>query len=1103
MSGATAYRHDVHDPLDDWPDDAPAATSSSAWRPVFEEINKAVGGRRDEVATIGSINWLRHAMEAQDANPNVVRNIIYRDKGRLHDKRALYQVLQELRKDLGLKPITDPALTYLGSAYAAAELEVSQVLGREQRRVYRVLVGGIRAGGYPRLLVVGKPGSGKTMLADYIQRALQHGPEPVHVVRFDFSEADLSAALVRFGTELGLETGLVESKLVRIGTRNAFAVQADAQADVARAIIEHLRHDPRPRALLLHLSQGLNRPGKLGAAPLRLNTPEVPRATAAEWLWSTLIRQLATLPSTAMYLSTATAAGVSAGQASDPQAATVGAATWLDGPLKLAAPTSAEARRFVQAHAPQLDDAQREEIVGRAGRSYEALRTLSLLALLRNSPESGADDELTFGRLAALVEPGADARLRSFLTALSVLSTPLEATGFDLEDLLALLPDGKRGLSSVEQAFVDPVPGRPGHHRSFSRRLARELQGHLSTHEVAGWRQVQLRAADLVRAAATREPGSAAAERFLHHTLEARDWSGLTSWLEEHPVAYAALEKIWDTARAELDDHERLEDLALAFAAQLVRLGAVEHVEAVRAFELLAASNRPTLRAWTGVLRAQAEVAAGRFERAEVLLDVSPSTEDPVLEAERRLAMAGVLRWRGELAAATEQVAGAAAVVREAAATGQAAAALAAKTAVWSGVVAKDSGDLEAAIEALWSARVDDDLIEARLSFQRGDVAMQMGLFDVAGAELNRAVSTAERSGALPQERARFAARLGTLARLNGDHEGSVARFGAAREVLAASGLEAMDAAFARAMIDDEASYALLAKGDFEGAIVAGTTAIATYRDQQRRRDVDADFRLTRAALRLAVAYAFRGLGLPYRRPLPLSAGLATLAVAAGDGNPDLEHARESLAELRERLVRPGHGLVRGSSAVRGLLREARLVGSYIAREPAQALELAEAASDAARFDYQRAEAHTGRANALLRLGRPDDALAALDTAGELLGRARVVASEVIQGRDGGVVENGDLGLLAQIANYRAGAQLAAHAQLAAAETLCRGLEDSRLSPFHEGLLRAFGEGAHGSDEQGWRRHRRLRSLLGMNGTGPSTPARLPDALVAAWRSRT
>ena len=1106
MSRSSAGRRPPDEVSGDWPDEAPgkaAAGTVSPWRPVFEEISRTVGGRRDEVATIGSINWLRHQMERRGANPNVVRNIIYRDKGRLHDKRALYLALEELREELGLAPIDDPSLSYLGSPYAAAELEVSEVLGREQQRVYRVMVGGLRSGGFPRLLVVGRPGSGKTMLADYIQEALQRDAAGVSVVRFDFSEPDLSASLARFGNELGLELGVVESRLVRIGTASAFAVQADAQADVVRALLEQLRQARKPRALLLHLSHGLNRPGKLGAAPLRLNTADVPRVTAAEWLWSTLIRHLAALPETALYVSTANPPTFNG--AVSTSASSAGVAAWLDGPLKLAAPTAAEARRFVEAHAPSLDEAARDEVVERAGRSYEALRTLSLLAMLRK-PTEGDGAQETFGRLIALVDPGADPGLRAFLAALSVLSSA-ENAGFDAADLLALLGRGKRGLSATERGFLDAVPGRPGRYRSFSRRFARELQLRLSSRDAALWRSFQLKAAALLRDAAVAQPTSDVAARYLHHALEGRDWDGLVAWLAEYPVSYAAVEKIWSVALAELDD-ERFGPLALEFARQMVRLGAHEHVEAVRAFERLAESSVTELRAWAAVLRAQAEVAAGRIERASVLLDVCPPTEDSVLEAERSLAVAGVLRWRGELQAAMDHVARATAAVPADGTGAQAAAALAAKTAVWSGVVAKDSGDLEAALEALWQANLDDDLIEARLSFQRGDVALQLGLFDVADDELSRAVATAARSGALPQERARFLARLGTLSRLRGDLTAATAHFEEASAELASSELGPQDAAFARAKIDDEHSLTLLAAGDFESSIVAVTTAIATYRDHQRRRDVDSTFRLTRATLRLAVAYAFRGLGLACRRPYAPSASIPTLAAGSDHQNPDLQHARESLAELVDRLLAPDAGLASGSSAVRSLLRQARLVSSYIAEDEGLALELAEAAVENARFDYQRAEAHAGRANALLRSGRPDDALAALDEAERCAGSARSVLARlvdagVIAERGAAVDERGDTGLAAQLSSYRAATLLAARDHAAAAESLCSGLEDQRLTPFHEGLLRAFGESANAFGGDDWRRHRRLRSVLGINGTGPSTPARLPDALVAAWRSRT
>ena len=380
--------------------------SISPWRPVFEETTKAAKGRRDEVATIGSINWLRHAMELRGANPNVVRNIIYRDKGRLHDKRELFLIMEDLRRDLGLGPITHPDLIELGTPFAAAELEVDQVLGREQRRVYRTLVGGIRSGANPKLLVTGRTGSGKTMLADYVEQALELGMDGGPTVyRWHFSSPELDTAFLKLAADIGLPNGLMESRLVRVGSAGPFAVQADAQAEVVRLVMEHMRKLGDRMVILMHLSQGLCTPGSLGTQPLRLNTADVPRVTAAEWLWKSLIAPMALLPNLSIYVS-----------AVEVPATAQEAAAPLDGPLKLTAPTAAEAKRFVAAHGPELTEAARDEIVGVAGRSYEELRTLTLLALARaHLDHDDTESEQALDRLSALAEPGTDQRTRAFL----------------------------------------------------------------------------------------------------------------------------------------------------------------------------------------------------------------------------------------------------------------------------------------------------------------------------------------------------------------------------------------------------------------------------------------------------------------------------------------------------------------------------------------------------------------------------------------------------------------------------------------------------------------------------------------------------------------
>ena len=148
----------------------------SPWRSVFEELRSLVGNQRDEQGVLGSINWLRKEMEKRRANPNVVRNIIYRDKGKLSDKRALFEIIKRLWESHADKPLQAPELEALLSAESGAEQEVAQLLGREKRRAYSSFVSGVRAQQAPSLLITGRPGSGKTLLMDYIQQALELAP---------------------------------------------------------------------------------------------------------------------------------------------------------------------------------------------------------------------------------------------------------------------------------------------------------------------------------------------------------------------------------------------------------------------------------------------------------------------------------------------------------------------------------------------------------------------------------------------------------------------------------------------------------------------------------------------------------------------------------------------------------------------------------------------------------------------------------------------------------------------------------------------------------------------------------------------------------------
>ena len=1042
----------------------------SPWRPIFEEVRSAIGHHRDDHGVVGSINWLRHAMEERGANPNVVRNIIYRDKGRLPDKRALFLILDELWRGAGNQPLQMPELEALLSPNASAEQEVLQLMGRDKRKAYKSLLGGIRAGEMPKVLVTGRPGSGKTLLTDYVQSGLElAGVSADACVRLEFGSVDLATSLTRLGLQLGVAPEVMESRLVRIATASAYAVQADAQAEVARVLLEAVRQREEPMVLLLHVSQGLTSQDSMGLAPLRLNTPEVPRVSGPEWLWVTLIEPLARQPQLALFV-TMTDLPARAMQRLGPFA----------DPIRLTPPTAADARRFVKARVPHLTPAQQEDIVQRAGRSFEELRTLTLLAQARAPQEGGgAAGEQYIEQLGRLVEQTGDPDLRAFLAALAVLSPPAFPT-FSA-GVLREVQGVKRELGPFELSFLDPVPGQTDQYRSFSRQLTRELQLRLFSSDPTYYRRVQLAAAGSYRQEAEERPKSEAASRFLHHLFEARHWRELTDWLSTHSVPHAQVRNIWQAAQDELRGKPELDLVAREVATHYVKLGAYEHPDALRAFETGAASADPNLQAWTLVKRAEGEVLAGRYDRAEVLLDTSPAIDDPLIRAEAALTRASIMRWRSQLAEAAATVAKQVRpeLARLEGTPGSAQAHLAlTKTAVWEGLIAKDRGDLTDALAAFDSAEAVDDLFRARIEFQRGDVNLRLGQLDAALAALDDAVDLSRRSEALAQEQARYLARRGTLHRTRGDLSASTADFNAARELLGNAELAPEELAFWRAKIDDESTYTALALGDFEEATFLVTHALATFRAYAAAAGTSATFRVLRGTLHLAASYACRGLAQPLRLPFPVLRD-------AVDG-PDLRHARQRIHEVIAALT----DAPRFQSDLR---RQALLLASQFAATGDEGQALADAALKVSPFDYQKAQALAARAAAQLRRNELKGALADLQKASKALARVTMDLPG----------EGGDTGLRSQLTALTGAAHLAAGNEQEAAETLVAALDDDALAPYHEGLLRAFGEAADlAGVEGGWKSHRRLRTLLGVDGTGPSTPARLPDALVAAWRSR-
>jgi tetratricopeptide (TPR) repeat protein len=1052
----------------------------SPWRPIFEDVRRSVGGRRDAHGVLGSINWLRHQMEARGANPNVVRNIIYRDKGKLPDKQVLFAILDDLWRSRGHAPLHAPELEALLSPGNGHDQEVLQLLGREKRRAYRTFVQAVRTGADPKLVVVGRPGSGKTLLSDFIQEALETEPAAAdRLIRLEFSGTDLATALGLLGTAVGVAPGVMEAKLVKVGSSSAFAVQADAQADVARAILDAARQFRGRQALLLHVSQSLGGQESLGMSPLRLNVPEVPRVSAADWLWASLFEPLSRLPQVALLVSMA-----------DLPARAQQRLGSFDGPVRLTPPTAAEARRFVRARLPHATPAQHDQILQRAGRSFEELRTLTLLAEIREpTADAVITSERSVTQLAKLVDAGGDTHLQSFLAVVAVLSLP-DFPAFGRDELAGLREPGLGEEADLEGAFLDAVPGRSSTVRCFSRELARALRARLAEGHREEFRRLHRRAAEQLAAAANEDAHGEAAARHLNFLFEGRDWAALTSWMARRSVPQALVRRMWAAATQELSEGPLLECLAQQVAAHYVKLGTFQHPDVRDAFAVMASSESVDLRVWTKLRRAEGLSLLGHHDQAEALLVDLPVTRDPLLLADAAVARASVERWRGRGAAADALVYETAPRYLRLAPTGPETEAVRVKASLWAGLLAKDQGELEAALAHFDSVPRGDDLDAARVAFQRGDVFMRLGHFDRAMAAMDEAVTLAQRSAALVTEQTRYLARRATVHRRRGDLLRAAADFQGAREVL----LDAREGADQRreaaddveqdywlARVEDEAGLLLLASGRFDDATLGFERDLRRFQRYAAFHGVDATYRLLRSTLRLALSYGCRGVGQPFRRPFAITAALDA-------SNPDLRQARLLIAEVIRHIEAGTPGMGLGP-----LARDTLLAANLFAATGIEALAHAQAALGRSRYPYQRAQAHAHAAAPPLRLRDPLQAEVHVEA-----GHRDLIASLAGRGGD----ERGDLELCAWLIALDAAAAVDRDDVDTAARRLARGLDRPELRPYHEALLRQFGEAVEGRGRDAWAGSRELSTLLNLDGPLEVGPLRLPDALAARWARR-
>jgi len=1055
----------------------------SPWRSIFEDVRRVANNERDEHGVIGSINWLRAHMERRGANPNVVRNIIYRDKGKLPDKRVLFEILNDLWTSRGQRPLQVPELEVLLAPGSGNDQEVLQLLGREKRRAYKSFVQGVRSHAYPRLVVTGRPGSGKTLLSDYIQQALEIEPRAAdRIVRLEFTGTDLGTALVRLGTTMGVPLDLMEAKLVKIGSSSAFAVQADAQADVARVILDAARRYDGEQVLLLHVSQSLGGQDALVQTALRLNSPDVPRVSASEWLWLSLFEPLSKLPSTAILV-----------PMTDLPVRAMQRMGRFEGPVKLTPPTAGEARRFVRARLPNATPAHHETIVQRAGRSFEELRTLTLLAEIRDPAGERRTpvSEQSMAQLSQLVQATSDARLRTFLSAVAVLSLP-ELPHFDAEVLATLRGPDVDDLNALEMAFLDPVPGGTMY-RCFSRQLARNLRERLAEHDPEGYLSQHDQAAEAYHAAARADATSEAATRYLSHVFEARNWNALCTWMDDHSIQQSQVRRIWLAASSELPEGPQLERLALHVARHYVARGSYQHQDARDAFAVLGSSDDVDVRVWTTLQRVEGLVLRGQFDQAEAQLATLATPREPRLRAEAALAHAAIARWRGSLVEAERLVSDDVASALGDTSPGSDTASVRARARLWAGLIAKDRGDLSAALVHFTPRHQPDDLMAAREAFQRGDVMMRLGHFDRALEAFDAAVELAQRSEALVAEQTRYLARRGTVHRRRGEIAAAEADFARARDVLRgvrhdggeqrAELTDDAEFGFWLARVDDEASLNLLAMGRYDEAIALLDHNVHRFRHYASAQGVDATYRVLRSTMRLAVAYGCRGVAQPFRRPFAIGPAL-------GDTSLDLQHARHLLDHVLHRVETADDKLRLGA-----LYRDTLFAANLFASDGATSTSLALRALPTSGYPYQKAQAHAHAAVGALRHG---DAVATerhVATAREALQATIALANP---GPDG-ERERGDLELAAWLIGLDANAALLRSDVEAAGARVVAGLQHEGLRAHHHAILRQVGDAAERLELGDALRASALGDMLGLYPDAGTHPLRFADALVSRW----
>lgn len=653
-----------------------------------------------------SLRFLERAMSERGANAHAVRNLVYRGVGSDRDREALFEVIRALYRDVGLPEPPAPS-----EHEPPSELSL---LGREKRRAYRQFMAAVRGGRAARLVVTGKPGTGKTLLLETLQRDLARLPGAPPVTRL-LLNAEAAPALLALG---GVS-------LQRLHPGLPFSVQAEVQAAAAREVRASWRG-----VVLLRVTTGTLQ-----------GTPPRDRDGSAIALGAWVARHLfAAAPSdVSLLLALEDASDVPPDLACDV--------------IALKSPQAGEARRFLLERTA-LGPREADEVVRAAGRNLDRLALLAAVHGLQGSTD------------AAVTRILADPDVRALLTALAAVlaegetSVRRDVLEGALGGPLARLPLHARAL--LQEVSADEP-------RPVSRELLPAVAAFL---DAAGVRTAHARAA-AVYARLEREGDASASRQRLRHLVGAHEWEDVVAFLSEHEGRADFVSSVWPNVRGLVDGTDK-ERIARAVVRSYAALGRYDHPDARDALSVLLQAEDVETRAWARLKLAESNVDRGAFDAAaaqlaatDVRTVLARGATSGEVRANAALVRAALARWRGDANGAAEACEDALS-----AASGS----QLGRAHLWRGLVAKDAGRWDAALRDLTAVPGADPLLRARARYQEGDLRLRLGQAVTAERALSDALDVLTREDAPPEERARIGARLATALRRLGRVEEAHAR---------------------------------------------------------------------------------------------------------------------------------------------------------------------------------------------------------------------------------------------------------------------------------------------------------------------------------------